>query len=120
VYAGLVQETGFSAYDSRARNSGNKTVASAHVMGSGVLDDDPVDAMAIGCLGVDRHGERFFVLSHFPSCPKSCVFQVIYSVQHRRQNDGVHGTKVYLGTKFTNFVPQVSTMVLNICTSTIF
>jgi len=26
---------------------------------------------------------------------KSCVFQVIYSVQHRRQNDGVHGTKVY-------------------------
>jgi hypothetical protein len=23
-----------------------------------------VEAMAIGCLGVDRRGERFFVLSH--------------------------------------------------------
>jgi hypothetical protein len=31
-------------------------------MGSGGL---AVDAMAIGCLGVDRRGERFFVLSHF-------------------------------------------------------
>jgi hypothetical protein len=31
-------------------------------MGSGGL---AVDAMAIACLGVDRRGERFFVLSHF-------------------------------------------------------
>jgi hypothetical protein len=30
-------------------------------MGSGGLE---VDAMAIGCPGVDRRGERFFVLSH--------------------------------------------------------
>jgi len=37
-------------------------VASAHGMGSGGL---AVDAMAIVCLGVDRCGERFFVLSHF-------------------------------------------------------
>ena len=35
------------------------------------------------------------------TCPKSCVFQVIYSVQHRRQNDGVHGTKVHCGLKTT-------------------
>jgi hypothetical protein len=31
-------------------------------MGSGGLE---VDAMAKGCLGVDRRGERFFVLGHF-------------------------------------------------------
>jgi hypothetical protein len=41
---------------------GNKTSASAHGMGSGVLT---VDVMAIGCLGVDHCGERFFVLIHF-------------------------------------------------------
>ena len=35
------------------------------------------------------------------TCPKSCVFQVIYSVQHRRQNDGVHGTKVHCGLRTT-------------------
>ena len=28
--------------------------------------DLAVDAMAIGCLDVDRRGRRFFVLSHFP------------------------------------------------------
>ena len=44
-----------------ARDSGNKTAVSAHDMGSGGLE---VDAMAIGCLGVDRHGERIFALSH--------------------------------------------------------
>jgi len=45
----------------RARDSGNKTAASAHGMGSGGL---AVDAMTIGCLGVERY-ERFFVLCHF-------------------------------------------------------
>ena len=43
-------------------DSGNKTAASAHGMGSGVL---AVDVRAIGCLGVDRCGERFFVLTIF-------------------------------------------------------
>ena len=52
----------FFAYDSSASDPGNKTASSAHVMGSGGL---AVDAMAIGCLGVERRGERFFVLSHF-------------------------------------------------------
>ena len=47
-------------------DSGNKTAASAHGMGSGVL---AVDARAIGCLGVDRCGERFFVLTIFASLP---------------------------------------------------
>jgi hypothetical protein len=52
-------ETRLSAYGSRtrARDSGNKIDAIAHGMGS---EDLAVDAMAIGCLGVDRHGERFF------------------------------------------------------------
>ena len=44
----------------RARDAGNKNAASG--MGSGGL---AVDSMAIGCRGVDRRGERFFVLSHF-------------------------------------------------------
>jgi hypothetical protein len=39
-----------------------QTAASAHGMASGGL---AVDAMAIGCLGVERCGERFFVLIHF-------------------------------------------------------
>jgi hypothetical protein len=43
----------------------NKIEASAHGMGSGGL---AVDAMAIGCLVVDRRGELFFVLSHFCLC----------------------------------------------------
>ena len=47
-----------------ARDSCNKVAASAHGMGSGGL---AVDAMAIGCVGVERRGERFFVLSHFSS-----------------------------------------------------
>ncbi len=55
-------ETRFSAYVSRARNSGNKIAASAHGMGSGGL---AVDTMAIGCLGVDHRLKLFFVLSHF-------------------------------------------------------
>jgi len=38
-------------------DSGNKIAVSAHGMGSGGL---AVDAMAIGCLGVDRRVERFF------------------------------------------------------------
>jgi len=40
-----------------ARDSVNKIAASAHGMGSGGL---AVDAMAIGCLGVERRVERFF------------------------------------------------------------
>ena len=40
-----------------ALDSGNKIAASAHGMGSGGL---AVDAMAIGCLGVERRVERFF------------------------------------------------------------
>ncbi len=40
-----------------ARDSGNKIAASAHGMGAGGL---AVDAMAIGCLGVERRVERFF------------------------------------------------------------
>ena len=40
-----------------ARGSGNKIAASAHGMGSGGL---VVDAMAIGCLGVERRVEQFF------------------------------------------------------------
>ena len=47
--------------------AGNKTTASTHGMGSGGL---AVDAMAIGCLGVERCGERFFVLSHFRLCER--------------------------------------------------
>ena len=43
------------------RDAGNKNAASAYGMGSGGL---AVDAMAIGCRGVDHRGERFFVLSH--------------------------------------------------------
>jgi hypothetical protein len=53
----------------RACDSGNKIAASAHGMGSG---GSAVDAMAIGCLGVERRAERFFsylaiteVLGHF-------------------------------------------------------
>jgi hypothetical protein len=42
-------------------DSGNKIAASAHGMGAGDL---AVDAMSIGCLGVDR-SERFFELSIF-------------------------------------------------------
>jgi hypothetical protein len=53
-----------SAYGSRVTvtiDSGNKIAASAHGMGAGDL---AVDAMSIGCLGVDR-SERFFELSIF-------------------------------------------------------
>ena len=39
------------------RDPGNKAADSAHVMGSGGL---AVDAMAIGCLGVERRVELFF------------------------------------------------------------
>jgi hypothetical protein len=47
----------FRIWQVGARDSGNKIAASAHVMGSGGL---AVDAMAIGCLGVDRRVELFF------------------------------------------------------------
>ena len=40
-----------------ARDPGNKAADSAHVMGSGGL---AVVAVAIGCLGAERRGERFF------------------------------------------------------------
>ena len=43
----------------RARDSRNKIAVSAHVMGSGGL---AVDAMTVGCLGVERRVERFFAL----------------------------------------------------------
>ena len=56
------ENTVFCIWQPCALDSGNKITASAHGMGSGGL---PVDAIAIGCLGVDRRGERFFVLSHF-------------------------------------------------------
>ena len=39
-----------------ARDSGNKIADSAHGMGSG---GSAVDAMVIGCLGVERRAERF-------------------------------------------------------------
>jgi len=54
---GKMKETRFSAHGSRARDPGNKAAASAHGMGSGGL---AVDAVAIGCLGAERRGERFF------------------------------------------------------------
>ena len=38
-------------------DSGNEIAASAHGMGSG---GSAVDAMVIGCLGVERRAERFF------------------------------------------------------------
>ena len=47
----------FRIWQAGARDSGNKIAASAHGMGSGGL---AVDAMAIGCLGVERRVERFF------------------------------------------------------------
>ena len=43
-----------------AHDSGNKIADSAHGMGSG---GSVVDAMVIGCLGVDRRVERFFSYS---------------------------------------------------------
>jgi hypothetical protein len=52
----------FCIWQPCARDSGNKTAASAHGMGSGGLS---VDAMAIGCLGVERRGERCQVLCVF-------------------------------------------------------
>ena len=47
----------FRIWQVGAWDSGNKIAAIAHVMGSGGL---AVDAMAIGCLGVERRVERFF------------------------------------------------------------
>ncbi len=49
--------TVFRIWQAGARGSGNKIAASAHGMGLGGL---VVDAMAIGCLGVERRVERFF------------------------------------------------------------
>ena len=47
----------FRIWQADARDSGNNLAASAHGMGAGGL---AVDAMAIGCLGVERRVERFF------------------------------------------------------------
>ena len=47
----------FRIWQAGALDSGNKIAVSAHGMGSGGL---AVDAMAIGCLGVERRVERFF------------------------------------------------------------
>ncbi len=47
----------FRIWQAGERDSGNKIAASAHGMGAGGL---AVDAMAIGCLGVERRVERFF------------------------------------------------------------
>ena len=44
-----------------ARDAAKKNTASAYVRAG----DLAVDAMEIGCLGVERRGRRFFVLSHF-------------------------------------------------------
>ena len=46
-----------TVFDNSTPDSGNKIAASAHDMGSGGL---AVDAMAIGCLGVDHHVDLFF------------------------------------------------------------
>ena len=47
----------FRIWQAGALDSGNKIAVSAHGMGSGGL---AVDAMAIGCLGLERRVERFF------------------------------------------------------------
>ncbi len=47
----------FRIWQAVARDSGNKIAASAHGMGAGGL---AVDAMAIGCLGVELRVELFF------------------------------------------------------------
>ena len=51
----------FCIWQPCARDAGNKNAASAYGMGAGGL---AVDAMAIGCLGVECSGRRFFVLTH--------------------------------------------------------
>jgi len=55
------RKQGFLHMSAVRRDSGNKIAVSAHGMGSGGL---AVDAMAIGCLGMECRVERFFVLSH--------------------------------------------------------
>jgi hypothetical protein len=68
----------FCIWQPCAPDSGNKIATSAHGMGSGGL---AVDAMAIGCLGVDRRCKRFFVLSLFSELADSkCVFSTLYFV----------------------------------------
>ena len=57
----------FRMWQAGALDSGNKIAVSAHGMGSGGL---AVDAMAIGCLGVDRRVELFF------------SYLAIFSIQH--------------------------------------
>jgi hypothetical protein len=74
----------FCIWQPCARDSGNKLAASAHVMGSGGL---AVDAMAIGCLGMDRRGERFFILSHFSTeTPKMQRDRCVCSLGDDEQN----------------------------------
>ena len=64
-----------------ARDSGNKIAASAHGMGSG---GSAVDAMVIGCLGVERRAERFFsylAILHYSSkkpFESNDLFQVFF------------------------------------------
>ena len=60
----------FRIWQAGALDSGNKIAASAHGMGSGGL---AVDAMAIGCLGVERRVERFF--SYLAILPEYCLVQ---------------------------------------------
>ena len=70
----------FRIWQAGACDSGNKIAASAHGMGSGGLAFS-VDAMAIGCLGVDRRVELFFpYLAIFPNChcQKSLCVLVVY------------------------------------------
>jgi len=55
-----------------AADAGNKIAASAHGMGSG---GSAVDAMVIGCLGVERRAERFFSC-HFPGISACTILWV--------------------------------------------
>ena len=59
-----------------ARDSGNKIAASAHGMGSG---GSAVDAMVIGCLGVESRAERF--LSYLAMYSVVCIQ---YSVSQKK------------------------------------
>ena len=62
------QKQGFLHMAACARDSGDKITASAHDMGSGYL---AVDAMVIGCLGVERRAERFLSYLAIFSNPSS-------------------------------------------------
>jgi hypothetical protein len=72
-----------------ARDFGKKIAASAHGMGSG---GSAVDAMVIGCLGVERRAERFFRTEPF-------------STPLRREETCVCDVKVERFTQLAEFVP---------------